>query len=104
MSAIYQAESGSVEVVPVIVTTVSDPTGGDAPEFAFVSGDGNPSTWTAGTWGTWTAGTSSAVALSPTLPSDAATVELAEGRWTVYVRFDVGAETVVEAVGTLVVG
>lgn len=104
MSAIYQAESGSVEVVPVVITTVSDPTGGDAPEFAFVAGDGNPSTWTAGTWGAWTAGTSSAVALTPTLPASTATVELAEGRWTVFVRFDVGAETVVEAVGTLVVG
>ena len=104
MSAIYSVESGSVEVVPVIVTTVSDPTGGDAPEFAFVAGDGNPSTWTAGTWGSWTASTSQAVALTPTLPASTATVELAEGRWAVYVRFDVGAETVVEAVGTLVVG
>ena len=102
MARSYGVDSNSSEVVPVKVTTVSDPTGGDAPEFAFTL-SGEPSSWTSGTWGTWDAGRSQAVALSPTLPAATAAVELVEGRWTVWVRFDVGGEIVVESPGVVVV-
>ena len=102
MSRSYMVDSNSVEVVPVFVTSVADPTGGDAPEFAFTA-SGEPSSWTAGTWGAWDATRSRAVALSPTLPGSGAAVTLAEGRWTVWVRFDVGGEIVVESPGVVVV-
>jgi hypothetical protein len=103
MTRSYSVESPAVEVVPVIVTTVADPTGG-AVEFAFTSANTDPSSFTAGAWsGTWSATTGRVVALTPTLPASGATVPLAEGRWTVWCRFAVGGETVVERVGQLVV-
>jgi len=102
MSAIYQAESGSVEVVPVVITTVSDPTGGDAPEFEFSRG-GTVVPWVAGTWGTWHAATGEVVVLTPTLPAATASVPLAVGRWLVRVRFDVGGESPIYSPGLLVV-
>ena len=98
----YRVDSNSVEVVPVFVSTVADPTAGDAPKFAFTA-SGEPSSWTAGSWGAWDAARGRAVALSPTLPASGATVTLAGGRWTMWVRFDVGGETVVESPGMLVV-
>jgi hypothetical protein len=103
MSRSYLVESPAVEVVPVIVTTVADPTG-SPPGFAFTAGNTDPSSFTAGSWsGTWSATTKQAVALTPTLPAATATVPLAEGRWTVWCRFTVGGETVVERAGQLVV-
>lgn len=105
MARSYVVESTAVEVVPVRVTTVADPTGA-VPSFAFtaVSQSTNPSTYTAGTWsGSWDATTSRAVALTPTLPGSGADVELTEGRWSVWCRFTQGGETVVERVGVLVV-
>jgi hypothetical protein len=98
----YRVDSNSVEVVPVRVTTVADPTSGDPPEFAFTQ-SGEPVSWVAGTWGAWTAARSEAIALTPTLPAATATTELAGGRWQVWVRFDVGGETVVESPGMVVV-
>ena len=97
----YRVDSNTVEVVPVRVVTVADPTAG-AVEFAFTQ-SAEPTSWTAGSWGTWTAATSLAIALSPTLPAAGATVTLAEGRWTIWCRFTVGGETVVESPGELVV-
>ena len=103
MTRSYSVESPAVEVVPVIVTTVADPTGG-AVEFAFTSGNTDPSSFTAGSWsGSWSATTGQVVALTPTLPAAGATVPLAAGRWTVWCRFALGGETVVERVGQLVV-
>ena len=102
-SSSYSVLAGSSEVVPVLIVTAADPTAGDLPSFGFVAEGttGEPTVWTDGTWGTWTAGTSTAVALSPLVPGPDAEVELARGRWRVFVRFGVGTEDPLEAPGLL---
>lgn len=91
--------AAGAEALNVTVTSrAGDPTGG-AVEFAFVAvGAGTaPSSWTAGTWGTWNAVTESVVAVTPTVGS-AGSVVLAAGNWSVFVKYTVGGETVIEKV------
>ncbi len=104
MSRSYSAESGSVEVVPVVVTAAADPTGG-AVTFSFVATTvTDAAAFVAGSWsGSYNATTNEATALTPTLPDAAATQELAEGKWQIYCKFIVSSETVVQLVGVLTV-
>ncbi len=105
MSRSYEAQSGSVEVVPVVVTAAADPTGG-AVTFSFtLEGSTSPvSTFTAGTWsGSYNATTNEATALTPTLPAAAATVTLTVGRYVMRAKFIVSSETVIDVVGVLTI-
>ena len=103
MTRSYLVQSTAVENVPVVVSTVADPTAA-VPGFAFTVGDTDPSAFTDGSWsGSFDAARSRAVALTPLLPATGSTVPLAAGRWTVWVRYTQGVETVVDRVGVLVV-
>ncbi len=104
MSRSYSAESGSVEVVPVVVTASDDPTGG-AVTFSFVATSAtDASAFVAGSWsGSYNATTNEATALTPTLPAAGATKTLAEGNWKMYCKFIVSSETVIQLVGILTV-
>ena len=105
MTRSYSVDVGSVEIVPVEITTVADPTGG-AVEFGVVASGatGNPQSWVAGSWGVWNATTSKVTALSPTLPAPGTFLPLTVGRYSLHVRWTVGSEDqIVKQVGLLTV-
>jgi hypothetical protein len=90
----------TVERVRLPIQTSADPTA-TPPAFALVAAGATPSSpdWVPGTWeGTW-APAGWLDAISPTLVGDGAEVERGVGRWTVWARFTVGAETPARAVG-----
>ena len=103
MSRVHEVESIADVVMQVEVTTPADPTG-DPIEWAFTPAGSTvePSSWTVGAWvGSYADG--KVQAISPLLPSAGSTVTLAEGRWTVWVRWSVGSETPVERAFQLLV-
>lgn len=93
-------ESATSEKLQVVITTVSDPTGGVV-EFAVGEGS-DPTGWVAGTWsGTWDTTTGRAVAITPLL---GASQPLAITGGTVvrlWVRWHVGTEVPVRVATTL---
>ena len=103
MSQVHAVESIADVVMQVEVTTVADPTSSPI-EWAFSPAGSTvePSSWTVGAWvGSYAGG--KVQAISPLLPSATSTVTLAEGRWTVWVRWSVGSETPVERAFQLLV-
>lgn len=90
--------AASTEFLHVNVTaTIPGPTPVAPPQFAFVSGPGNPEpeSWLPGEWqGPW-----ARLLLGP----NGGAVTLDPGRYAVWVSFAVGAETPVRRAGTLTV-
>lgn len=106
MSRTYKLESGSIEVIPVEVTTASDPTGA-AVAFSFTASTATDAgAFTAGSWsGTYDADTDIVIALTPTCGSASATIDLTSAsKWRLWVRYTIGSETVVRPVGIVTVG
>ncbi len=102
---LYEVGSTAEVVVPIQIETSGDPTAG-AVEFSFTAKTAtDPGSFTAGSWsGSFDATTGMVTALTPTLPTTGADVELAEGRYKVWARWTVGGETVVVDPGLLDVG
>lgn len=103
---VVQVESSSVEVIEVEVTTAADPTAG-AVTFSFTAHTAtDPGTFSSGSWdGSFDATTGQVTALSPTVGSSSATVDLTSAsKWKMWIKFIVGSETVVKPVATVKVG
>jgi hypothetical protein len=98
-------DSTTVERLEVELVSRTDPTGG-AVEFSFTTaGASNPGTWVAGGWtGAWSTANGRVKAVTPTIGSPAAQVELPEGAtYRVWVRWTSGAETPVKQAGFITV-
>ncbi len=96
-----QIESASIEPVDVTIKSVADPTG-SLPTFSVTATNVTtpPGPWIDGSWdGAWSATTKRISAVSPTLGATGAGVVVAEGRYTLWIKWG----TVVKAVGTLIV-